>query len=46
MYEHGVTAMFSILSVSCTVETALQMGRENLIKTSENIARVLKLGVR
>ena len=43
MFEHGVTAMFSILSVSCTVETALRMGKENLVKTSENIARVLKL---
>ena len=43
MYDHGVTAMFSILSVSCTVDKALKMGRENLIKTSENIARVLNL---
>lgn len=43
MYDHGVTSMFSILPVSCTVEEALQTGQHNLTQTSQNIARILGL---
>lgn len=43
MYDHGLTAMFSILSNICTVTEALEAGQENLISASENIARLIRI---
>ena len=43
VYEHGVTAVFSILSELTSLETALEMGYENIRKTTQNIASVIQL---
>lgn len=43
MYDHGLTAMFSILSNICTVTEALEAGQENLISASENVARLIRI---
>jgi len=43
LYDHGLTAMFSILSNICTVTEALEAGQENLISASENIARLIRI---
>lgn len=44
VYEHGVTAVFSILSEITSLETALEKGYENIKQTSQNIAAVIKIG--
>lgn len=46
VYEHGVTAVFSILSELTSLETALEMGYENIRKTTQNIASVIQLSQR
>ena len=43
VYEQGVTAVFSILSELTSLETALEMGYENIRKTTQNIASVIQL---
>lgn len=44
IYEHGVTAVFSILSEITSLETALETGYENIKQTTQNIAAVIKIG--
>lgn len=43
VHDHGVTAAFSILSEITSLETALEMGYENIKQTTQNIASVIKM---
>ncbi|WP_313631040.1 glycerate kinase [Enterococcus devriesei] len=41
LYDEGMTAIFGILAKASTLEEALLSGEENLMRTVENITRVL-----
>lgn len=43
LYEIGVTAVFGIVDRAKTLEEALQDGERSLVKTGENIGRLLQL---
>ncbi|MHC5250396.1 glycerate kinase family protein [Enterococcus sp. LJL90] len=43
LYDEGMTAIFSILPKVTTLGDALLTGKENLARTTENVARVLAL---
>lgn len=43
LYDEGMTAIFGILAKSGSLEEALADGAENLARTTENIARTLRL---
>ncbi|MGO3732204.1 MAG: glycerate kinase [Vagococcus sp.] len=45
LYESGFTAIFGILDKCCSLDEALRNGPNNLAKTSENIARLLRIVV-
>lgn len=40
VYDHGIDALFSIVPGAVTLDMALRTARENLTRTSENVARV------
>jgi glycerate kinase len=44
VHEHGIDAVFSVLSQICTVDEALTQAAENVRSASRNIAAALKLG--
>jgi glycerate kinase len=44
VHEHGIDAVFSVLSQACSVEEALSHARENVRSASRNIAAALKVG--
>ena len=44
VYDHGIDALFTIVQGPVNLQEALKAGYSNLVKTSENIARTLKLG--
>ncbi|USH02850.1 glycerate kinase [Grimontia kaedaensis] len=46
VYDHGIDALFSVVSGACTLEDALANAKENVELTAQNIARTLKLGSR
>lgn len=43
VYHHGIDAVFSVVQGAVSLEEALANGAANVEKTSENIARILKL---
>lgn len=43
VYQHGIDAVFPILHEIKGLAETLQAGRENLISTAENVARLLKI---
>lgn len=43
VYQHGIDAVFPIIRQLTSLDTLLQQGRDNLISTAENIARIIKL---
>ncbi len=43
VYDHGIDAVFSVLSQICTVDEALTNAAENVRSASRNIAAALKL---
>lgn len=43
LYDEGMTAIFGILAQASSLDEALATGVENLTRTTENIARVLKV---
>lgn len=43
VFNYGIDAAFSIMQEVTTLAEALHNGKENLVKTSENIARLLNL---
>lgn len=43
VYDHGLDAVFSVLSSVCTLEEALANAAENLHNTARNIAATIKL---
>ncbi|MBA4601305.1 glycerate kinase [Thermoactinomyces mirandus] len=43
VFDHGIDAVFSIVQGVTTLQNALEQGRENLVKTCENIARLLQI---
>lgn len=40
VYNHGIDAVFPIIRGLNSLEETLKLGRENLISTAENLARV------
>lgn len=46
VHAHGIEAIFSVLSRSCTVPEALAEGEKNLRLSARNVAAVLALGQR
>ncbi|WP_373820176.1 glycerate kinase [Glaesserella sp.] len=45
VYQHGIDAVFPIIRQLSSLDELLKQGRENLISTTENVARVIKLGL-
>ena len=43
LYDRGIDSIFSIIKEITTLEEALINGKENLEKTSENVARLINL---
>ena len=43
VYQHGIDAVFPIIRQLGQLEDILQQGRENLISSAENVARLIKL---
>ena len=43
VYEHGIHAVFPVVHGAVPLTEALEMGRENLVRTAENVARLLLL---
>lgn len=43
VYDHGIDAVFPIIRQISSLEDTLKLGRENLISTAENLARVWAL---
>ena len=43
LYEHGITAIFSILQSPGTLQDAIESSYDNVAYTTENIARLLQL---
>ncbi|MGX2975348.1 glycerate kinase [Ursidibacter arcticus] len=43
VYQHGIDAVFPIIRQLGQLEDILQQGRENLISSAENVARLMKL---
>ncbi|PJG85664.1 glycerate kinase [Conservatibacter flavescens] len=43
VYQHGIDAVFPIIRQVSSLEDTLKQGRENLISTAENIARLMHL---
>lgn len=46
VFDHGIDAVFSIVQGITTLPDALKHGPENLVKTCENIARLLQITIR
>ena len=45
VYEHGIDAIFPVVHGAVSLSEALKMGRENLERTAENIARLFLLPI-
>ncbi|WP_394211621.1 glycerate kinase [Enterovibrio calviensis] len=43
VYDHGIDALFSVVSGACTLEEALANAKENVELTAENVARMIKI---
>ncbi|HGO5824302.1 TPA: glycerate kinase [Mannheimia haemolytica] len=43
VYQHGIDAVFPIIRQVSNLETVLKSGKENLISTAENVARLWKI---
>ncbi|QLB18109.1 glycerate kinase [Mannheimia granulomatis] len=43
VYQHGIDAVFPIIRQLHSLEEILKLGRENLISTAENVARLWKM---
>lgn len=45
VYQHGIDAVFPIIRNLGSLEETLAKGRENLISTAENVARLMQLSI-
>lgn len=45
VYQHGIDAVFPIIRQLNSLEDTLKQGKENLISTAENVARLIKLKI-
>lgn len=45
VYQHGIHAVFPIIRQLISLDELLKQGKENLISTAENVARVIKLSL-
>lgn len=43
LYEHGMSAIFSVILTPCTLDEALRDGADNIEKTVESIVRTIKV---
>ncbi len=43
VYQHGIDAVFPIIQQLGSLEETLKLGKENLISTAENVARLWKI---
>lgn len=46
VHDHGVDAMFSVVSSCCTIEEALAQATENVLVSARNVATAIKIGGR
>lgn len=45
VYQHGIDAVFPIIRQLNSLEDTLKQGKQNLISTAENVARLIKLKI-
>ena len=45
VYEHGIDAVFPIIRQLAPLEEILKEGRDNLISSAQNVAKIIKLGL-
>ena len=45
VHEHGIDAVFSVLSKPCTLDEALRDAAANVELTARNVAAVLRIGL-
>ena len=43
LYDHGMSAIFSVILKPCTLDEALRDGTDNIEKTVESIVRTIKV---
>ncbi|MFE4122788.1 glycerate kinase [Priestia sp. YIM B13486] len=46
VYEHGISALFSVVPGAVTLPEALEKADENIERTAKNVASVIRLGVK
>ncbi|MBY0001392.1 glycerate kinase [Priestia aryabhattai] len=46
VYEHGISALFSVVPGAVTLSEALEKANENIEKTAKNVASVIRLGIK
>ncbi|MGG0459832.1 glycerate kinase [Priestia aryabhattai] len=46
VYEHGISALFSVVPGAVTLQEALEKADENIERTAENVASVIRLGIK
>ncbi|MCR8929773.1 glycerate kinase [Priestia megaterium] len=46
VYEHGISALFSVVPGAVTLSEALEKAGENVERTAKNVASVIRLGIK
>lgn len=46
VYEHGISALFSVVSGAVSLQEALEKADENIERTAKNVASVIRLGIK
>lgn len=46
VYEHGISALFSVVPRAVTLPEALEKADENIERTAKNVASVIRLGIK
>ncbi|MDC0705072.1 glycerate kinase [Priestia sp. AB] len=46
VYEHGISALFSVVPGAVTLPEALEKADENIERTAKNVASVIRLGIK
>ncbi|AJI21277.1 glycerate kinase [Priestia megaterium] len=46
VYEHGISALFSVVPGAVTLPEALEKAGENIERTAKNVASVIRLGIK
>lgn len=46
VYEHGISALFSVVPGAVDLSEALEKASENIERTAKNVASVIRLGIK